>query len=54
MGEQVHALPWDERGDMRNRVEGVRDGTSMRGVYSVVWVDDGGSGYGVSIANKLH
>ena len=37
VGEQAHELPWAERGDLRDHVEGARHGGIVRGGDSMMW-----------------
>ena len=54
VGDQVHALPRAERGDLQDRVEGVICGVSAWGGNSIGCGVDGGGGAGFGIANEPH
>ena len=52
MGERVHALSRDERGELRDQLEGGRCVARVRGVDSVGWCVDGGAGSGIGSSNE--
>ena len=54
VGEQVHALPWDEYGDLQDLVEGVICGVSERSGDSIGCGVDGGGGSRVGSDNETH
>ena len=49
--ERVHALPLAKRGDLRDRVEGVRCGVSVRVGENIGGGVDSGVSYGFGIDN---
>ena len=53
MEERVHALPLAKRGDLRDRVEGVRCGVSLRVEDNIGGGVDSGVGCGVGIDNEI-